>query len=193
MTAVAVGSRRPVHVAVHRGAALAVGTGDEPVALAGREGIEQALALADQAPRAIALQARERFGMAFRGQQLFTAIGAVAGRRGATGPSGSALPAISFGYGDASPRLIHVFDEPALLAELQLVVQEPFDGEGAELLLRTQSGQVLLDSDQNAPGLVATFETTPAAQLPAGTAIYLDITPGLGATTGAGQVLLNLH
>lgn len=90
MTAVAVGSRRLVHVAVHRGAALAVGTGDEPVALAGGEGIEQALALADQAPRAIALQARERFGMAFRGQQLFTAIGAVAGRPGPPGEGAAA-------------------------------------------------------------------------------------------------------
>lgn len=120
-------------------------------------------------------------------------IAVAAGRRGPAGPSGSALPPISFGYGDATPRLIHAFDAPAMLAELQLVIQQPFDGEGATLRLRTDTGLVLMNTDQNAPDLAATFETTPAAKLPAGTLLYLDITPGAGATTGAGQILLNLH
>lgn len=193
MTVVAVGSRRQVRVAVRSGSAVAVGVGDEPVALVAGDAVEQALAVADLAPRALSLQPRESFGMAYQGLRLFTAIGAVAGRRGAIGPSGAALPAVAFSYRDATPMLIHVFDEAALLAELQLVIQQPFDGEGAQLVLRTQSGHVLMAADQNAPTIEATFETTPAAQLPAGTSIYLDITPGPGATAGDGQVLLNLH
>ncbi len=193
MTTVAVQPRRQVHVAVRSVAGIVVGTSDQQVAISGEDPVTQALAIDDAAPRALALQPRQSFGMAFQGQRQFTAIGGVAGRRGAIGPSGSALPAISFGYGDASPRLIHVFDEQSLLAELQLVIQQPFDGEGATLRLRTGTGLVVMDTDQNAPALAATFETTPGAQLPAGTGLYLEIIPGAGATAGAGQVLLNLH
>ena len=120
------------------------------------------------------------------------AVGAQ-GPAGRPGQSGSGLPAVSFAYGDASPMLVHTFDGPALLADLQLVIQQPFDGAGAQLVLRDQDGQVLMAADQNAPAMEATFETTPAAQLAAGSAIYLEITPGSGATTGAGQILLNLH
>lgn len=123
----------------------------------------------------------------------FTILAGQRGSTGQAGASGSALPAVNFAYGDASPMLIHTFDSPALLAELQLVIQQPFDGAGAQLVLRTQDSQILMAADQNAPGLVATFETTPAAQMPAGSAVYLEITPGSGATTGAGQILLNLH
>jgi hypothetical protein len=118
------------------------------------------------------------------------------GEQGPAGPpglSGSAPPGVPFGFGDASPSLVHTFAASAMLATLQLVIEEPFDGVGAALRLRTDDGLVLMEADQNAPGIPAMFETTPATQLPAGTAIYLEINPGAGATTGAGQVLLNLH
>nr|WP_185965404.1 hypothetical protein [Pseudomonas mendocina] len=72
------------------GSAVAVGVGDEPVALAGGDAVEQALAVADLAPRALSLQPRESFGMAYQGRQVFTAIGAVAGRRGQQGIPGPA-------------------------------------------------------------------------------------------------------
>lgn len=90
MTVVAVGSRRQVRVAVRSGSAVAVGVGDEPVALAAAAAVEQALAVADHAPRALSLQPRESFGMAYQGRRLFTAIGAVAGRPGEPGPAGGA-------------------------------------------------------------------------------------------------------
>lgn len=90
MTAVSVSSRPRVHVAVRSGSAVAVGVGDEPVALAGGDAVEQALAVADLAPRALSLQPRESFGMAYQGQRTFTAIGAVAGRRGQQGIPGPA-------------------------------------------------------------------------------------------------------
>lgn len=90
MTAVSVSSRPQVRIAVRSGRAVAVGVGDEPVALAGGDPVEQALAVADLAPRALSLQPRESFGMAYQGQRMFTAIGAVAGRRGQQGIPGPA-------------------------------------------------------------------------------------------------------
>lgn len=90
MTAVSVSSRPRVRVAVRSGSAVALGVGDETVALAGGDAVEQALAVADMAPRALSLQPQEPFGVAYQGRRLFTAIGAVAGRRGQQGIPGPA-------------------------------------------------------------------------------------------------------
>lgn len=192
MTIIALQSKRRVNVAVHRSAGIAVGSDAQPQALAGDVGADQALSLADGAPRAIALQVPSRTGMAFAGDRRFTAIGAVAGQRGKSGPAGNATPPVAFSFGDASPRLLRTLDDAALLSELKLIIDNEFDGEGAVLRLRADS-LVLMDFDQNAPAYAATYETTPGVSLPAGTGIYIDITPGSGATSGAGQVLLNLH
>lgn len=116
-----------------------------------------------------------------------------AGLRGPKGDSGATLPPIPFSFGDASPRQVHLLTVQQLLVSLQVVVVTAFDGDSAALRLRTQSGDVLLDSDQAAPDFVATYEATPGAVLPAGTGIYLEITPGVGATAGAGFVVLNLN
>lgn len=88
MTAVSVSSRPQARIAVRSGSAVALGVGDETVALAGGDPVEQALAVADMAPRALSLQPQEPFGVAYQGRRLFTAIGAVAGRRGEAGPEG---------------------------------------------------------------------------------------------------------
>ena len=90
MTLIALQSKRRVNVAVHRSAGIAVGSDDQPQALAGDVGADQALSLADGAPRAIALQVSSRTGMAFAGDRRFTAIGAVAGQRGKQGIPGPA-------------------------------------------------------------------------------------------------------
>lgn len=193
MTAVGVASRRQVHVGVRSGVSVVVGSANQQVALAGDAQPEHGLAVDDLAPRAIALQVPGQFGMAFQGRRLFTAIGAVAGRRGERGPSGSAIPAIAFSFGDASPRLLHTFDDAVMLADIAMVIDEPFDGAGAALRVLTGGGLVLLDADQNAPALAATFEATPSAQLAAGAGIWLEITPGAGATAGAGKILLTVH
>lgn len=193
MTSVAVAERGRVHVAVHRGAALLVGTGVDPVALASEEGAEHGLAVGDEAPRALALQPQERFGMAYQGQQRFTAVGGVAGRRGRTGPSGNAIPPIAFSYGDATPAAIYTLPDAGLLAELKLIVDEPFDGAGSQLRLLTGTGLVLMADTENDPAYASTYEATPAEALPAGTSILLEITPGAGATAGTGQILLNIH
>ena len=116
-----------------------------------------------------------------------------AGIRGPKGESGQVLPPIAFAFGDASPRLLHILTDSALLVSIQLILATPFDGNGAALRIRTQTGAVLLDSDQVAPDFSATYESTPGVSLAAGTGIYLEITPGEGATAGSGFVVLNLN
>lgn len=117
----------------------------------------------------------------------------LAGLRGAKGASGQVLPPIPFAHGDASPRLIHLLADTQLLASLQVVLTVPFNGESPAIRVRTQSGQVLIETDQIAAGFSATYESTPGAVLPSGTGIYLEITPGAGATAGSGFVVLNLN
>lgn len=119
----------------------------------------------------------------------------MAGDQGPPGPPGigSTQPPIQFGYGDVSPRAVLVLSAPALLMGLQLLIEQPFNGEAPALLVRTGDGLVLMAAEQNAPGLAATYETTPAAQLAVGTQIIIETTPGAGATAGSGKLLLNLH
>lgn len=116
-----------------------------------------------------------------------------AGLRGQKGESGQELPAIAYAFGDASPRLLHSVDDDSVLVSVQLIVDVPFDGLGATMRVLTQGGDVLLDSDQVAANFAATYESTPAKLLTVGTGIYLEITPGAGATAGSGYVVLNLN
>lgn len=124
-------------------------------------------------------------------QKNFSAV--KAGLRGAKGESGQTFPPVAFAFGDASPRLLHILTDSALLVSVQLIIATTFNGNGASLRIRTQTGAVLLDSDQVAPDFSATYESTPGVSLAAGTGIYLEITPGEGATAGSGFVVLNLN
>lgn len=114
-------------------------------------------------------------------------------QRGPRGPSGESLDAISFSFGDASPRVLHQLDETALLVSVQLIIATPFDGDEPALEIRTDTGDVLLSSDQNAPGFAGIYESTPAVRLLGGSAITLSLSPGAGATAGSGFVVLNLN
>lgn len=100
---------------------------------------------------------------------------------------------IDFSFGDASPRVMFTLPQDSLLSELQLIIRQPFNGVGAKLVVRTNGYIILMDEDQNLPDFPTTYETTPAAILPAGSQIVLEITPGVGATAGTGQLLLNLQ
>lgn len=144
-------------------------------------------------PIAIAVTPGRSSVLAVRGQAGRGVIAAgLRGPGGATGLSAVQLP-INFSFGDASPRAAFTLPADAFLSELQLSIELPFDGESPALLVRTGTGLVLMAADQNAPGFAATYETTPAAQLLAGTQIIIETTPGAGATAGAGKLLLNLH
>jgi hypothetical protein len=143
--------------------------------------VSRVIAVREQAPRTVAVRDRVKHRVI------------AAGLRGPKGSSGQVLPPIAFAHGDASPRLIHLLTETQLLVSLQLILSDAFDGEGATLRVRTQAGEVLLGTDQVAPGFPATYESTPGTMLSSGTGIYLEITPGAGSTAGAGFVVLNLN
>lgn len=140
---------------------------------------------------AVAVVQKRPGPVAVRQQTPYAVV--TAGLRGPKGESGQALPPIAFAFGDASPRLLHILGDSGLLVSVQLIISTPFDGEDSALRIRTQAGDVLLDSDQVAPTFSATYESTPGAALSGGTAIYLEITPGSGATAGSGFVVLNLN
>lgn len=141
-----------------------------------------------------ALVTAEAFALVVGPEQAPAVLVALGGQ-GPAGPPGigSTQPPIPFSYGDVSPRAVFVLPAAALLMELRLLIEQPFNGESPALLVRTGDGLVLMDADQNAPGFAATYETTPAAQLAAGTQIIIETTPGAGATAGSGKLLLNLH
>ena len=71
-----------------RCAGIVVGTDEQQMVLAGERSAEQALAVEDGEPRAIALQHQPQFAMAFRGARLFTAVGGRQGRPGVPGAPG---------------------------------------------------------------------------------------------------------
>lgn len=99
---------------------------------------------------------------------------------------------LSFAYGDASPLPVFTLPVAALIVSASLSIRTAFDGAGASLQLGMQ-GQPgrLIPSNDIAPDLEAQYETYPDLPLAAGTQILLTITPGTGATRGAGAVVID--
>ncbi len=96
-----------------------------------------------------------------------------------------------FAYGDATPATI--VDAPAnrVIISSQIIITESFNGTGSALKL----GDVavldrLIAESENAPGVVAAYETAPIFSYGSSTPILLTITPGSGATQGRGLVQL---
>lgn len=115
----------------------------------------------------------------------------VAGANGANGDG--QYPTIEFAFGDASPAPIMTVN-PASAAEIALVqleIEEAFDGVGASIQIGTAGdADALMAADQNLPGELAVFETSPRARLAGGEAIILTITPGAGASQGRGKLII---
>lgn len=99
----------------------------------------------------------------------------------------------NFGYGSPSPVLLQTVAAPTLLAALELDIRTPHNGLGPQLSIG-QPGQPgrFMAVTENDPTFVAQYEVYPAIELWTGESIYLYITPGAGATQGAGVVKLNL-
>lgn len=107
--------------------------------------------------------------------------------------TGSVAAMILFAFGDASPRVVMTLPEDAFIDELKVVVEQAFDGADPQISVRTNGAVILIGADQVDPTFAATYESTPQAQLPAGTEIILELDPGFGATAGRGRLLFNLH
>lgn len=198
MTAVVLGSRNHVHVAVQRDAALAVATREQPIALAGGEGVEQALSVADMEPRALALQPREQIGMAFQGQRQFTAVGAVAGRRGPIGepgPAGGSTLQRTAGELISALRVLYELDGSVYLldyrdaANIDLILGISLTAAGAGETLNVQRSGVIEDSGWSlAPGRVWLGANGFLSQVPP--ADGFDVL--IGSAMSATRITLNL-
>jgi hypothetical protein len=110
---------------------------------------------------------------------------------GPRGPAGGGASAIEhpFGWGDASPAIVGTLPAGAMAWRAEIVITEAFDGAGAALALGDAAvPDRLISPDRVDPGLAATFATAPAWSPGADTPILLTITPGAGASRGAGFV-----
>lgn len=111
--------------------------------------------------------------------------------RGPSGVSGGNGIEFPFAWGDASPRTVEVAAAAKLVYGVELHVDEPFDGAGAQLQVGDagDAGR-LMAAGQNDPAAAGTYTTAPAHRYGADTTILLTITPGVGATAGTGLLTL---
>lgn len=101
------------------------------------------------------------------------------------------IPLIDFSYGDASPVVVHTVADAAEVIAVSLQIEQAFNGAGAAISLGTAASPGLLfSSAMNNPAVVGVFEFSPREEIPVGTDIILTITPGAGASQGAGQIFI---
>jgi hypothetical protein len=104
---------------------------------------------------------------------------------------GSSLLKVAFAYGDATPKAITT--QAGLIATATIVITTPFNGVGAALQLgdAVQPSRLLAPT-QIDPTFAAEYEANAGHVYTLPTEILLTITPGAGATQGAGYVLLEV-
>lgn len=111
---------------------------------------------------------------------------------GATGPSGSSAPPVNFAFGDASPAVISTGQPAQVILQITVHITTAFNGLGATLTVGTVAAPSLyVDASQLDLALETEFEITVGKNIAASTDIVATITPGTGATTGAGWILLD--
>lgn len=106
------------------------------------------------------------------------------------GPPGvsAALPPVAFAFGDASPRSVYTPPRGLLVKAVRLLIDTAFNGAGAALQLQA-GAKVLMPAGLNDPLNVGEYESSPQADVAAGTPFVLTINPGAGATQGAGRLI----
>ena len=108
-------------------------------------------------------------------------------------PGAAGLGAIrkDFGFGDSTPDLIVMANAGDVVYEVEIVIMTPFDGTGAALTIGDSAqNDRLMQSTQNDPATPATYGAIPDYKYSAVTPINLYISPGAGATQGAGFILI---
>lgn len=110
------------------------------------------------------------------------------GPPGANGSGGIEFP---FAWGDASPRQIMVAAAGKLIYSVQIHISTAFNGVGAALTVGDAAlPNRLMDANQSDPGTTGTFTAAPLRKYGAATPLLLTITPGAGASAGAGLLAL---
>lgn len=117
---------------------------------------------------------------------------------GVQGPPGTPAPGaiapINFSWGDASPVLLAMVGAGKHAYVVELIITTALNGVGAALSVGSLAAPAeLMATTDNNPASVASYETNPDKLYGAATAIYLTITPGSGASAGAGQIRLQIE
>lgn len=115
------------------------------------------------------------------------------GPKGDAGLSGGGtLPVLNFAYGDASPRTLLTMGADSEVVSVSLEIEVAFDGDAPQIQLGTTTDPAaLMATDQSAPSQVGIYEVAPRVALLAGDAIVLSLNPGVGASQGRGQFVIN--
>lgn len=115
----------------------------------------------------------------------------LAGPAGPRGADGSGAIEIPFAYGDATPLFITTVPAGKFVYEVALIITEAFNGAGATLAVGDAGiADRLMTVTDNAPSVPGTYMTHPNVAYLGNTAVTLTITPGAGASQGAGIVRL---
>lgn len=98
---------------------------------------------------------------------------------------------VAFSFGDASPKNIHIMPGNKVIIETTIFITEAFNGTGAELTLGDAGDpDRFITATQVIPEAIGLYQTAPGYVYGSPTQITLTITPGSGASTGAGHVIL---
>lgn len=133
--------------------------------------------------------------LAAAGPTVLTAVAELLrGPKGEPGPAGPlnlAAPPIGFSFGDASPRALPAADLAKLVLAVSVNIVTPFDGAAPSLRLGTAAQPELLVAAAQIDLATATeFEFSPNLVLAAAQGLVLTLTPGAGATQGAGWIVI---
>lgn len=117
-----------------------------------------------------------------------------AGATGPTGPPGSVAVEAAFAFGDATPTAIVTALAGKLVYGVELYIKTPFDGVGAQVVVgdAAQSDR-LMAANENDLSAVGGNHTTPAHAYAVDTPVLLSVTPGAGASQGAGVIVLRIQ
>lgn len=117
-----------------------------------------------------------------------------AGATGPAGPPGAAAIEVAFSYGDATPVSAATALAGKLVYGVQIHIRVPFNGTGAALTVGDAGDTArLMAAVDNDPTAVGGYTTTPAYAYGSDTGVTLSITPGAGASQGAGILVLYIQ
>jgi hypothetical protein len=112
------------------------------------------------------------------------------GERGLPGTSGGTIPPIAFTYGEA-PHDVFTAPSDGRVVLSRIGISEAFDGAGAQITVGTSANHdALIGADDNDPMQLGQYETVPDFDLSEGDGVRIYITPGTGATQGAGFLFI---
>ena len=114
------------------------------------------------------------------------------GPMGPPGPSADGVPAVAFSYGDAS-HVVATAPFAGIIRTVRVDFETPFNGAAPAVSVGFLGDvDALMATGENDPSEAASFEVAVDVPVTAGAQIWLDITPGIGASQGNGVLFVDL-